>query len=277
MSKSINSVLRYPGGKRRMLVFLKDRLPLSGKIDGRYIEPFVGGGAVFFYLQPRFALLSDANPELIDIYRGIRRDPKKVWKIYTKFGNTKKDYRRIRDEVRGETVVERAARMLYLNRTCFKGMWRHNRNGNFNVGYGGQSRRWVITKDDLFVTRGLLRRAKIWCSDFEKVIDEAVDGDFLFLDPPYHPGAREHLNDHYIWQQFSFEDHQRLASALRRAERRGVLWAMTTSAHSEITALFRRNYAQDILHGTGKMPGIPAKDSGEVFISSYKSEGSKRL
>lgn len=260
-----------------MLSFLQDRLPASNKIIGCYIEPFVGGGAVFFYLQPRRALLSDANPELVNIYRGIRHDPNKVWKLYSKFGNTKKDYRHVRDEVIGETVVERASRMLYLNRTCFKGMWRHNREGDFNVGYGGQSRRWVITKDDLFMARRLLRRARIRCCDFENVIDEAVDGDFLFLDPPYRPGAREHLNDHYIWQQFSFEDHQRLASALQRAKRRGVRWVMTTSAHSDITTLFRTNYVQDILNGTGKMPGIPAKDSGEVFISSYKSEGSKRL
>lgn len=277
MSININSVLRYPGGKRRMLAFLQGRLPLPNEINGRYIEPFVGGGAVFFYLQPRVALLSDANPELIDIYRGIRRDPKNVWEIYTKFGNTKKDYHYIRDQVTGETVIERAARMLYLNRTCFKGMWRQNQRGNFNVGYGGESRRWVITKEDLFATRRLLRRAKIRCGDFEKVIDEAVNGDFLFLDPPYRPGAREHLNDHYIWQQFSFEDHQRLASALRRAKHRGVIWAMTTTAHLDIIVLFRTNYAQDILNGTGKMPGISAKDSGEVFISSYKSEGSKRL
>src|SRR5262245_54677447 len=127
MSQTINSFLRYPGGKRKMLVFLKDHLPSHNNIMGSYIEPFVGGGAVFFHIQPRKALLSDVNPDLIDIYRGIRRDHKQVWEIYCEIGCTKHDYQRVRDHVAGETVVQRAARMLYLNRTCFKGMWRHNR------------------------------------------------------------------------------------------------------------------------------------------------------
>jgi len=277
MSLQISSFLRYPGGKRRMLVFLKDHLPTSRKIRGFYIEPFVGGGAVFLHIQPAKALLSDANPDLIDIYRGIRHAPKQVWEIYCEFGCTKQDYKHVRDHVAGETIVQRAARMLYLNRTCFKGMWRHNRQGDFNVGYGGQARRWVITEEDLLFTCRLLRKAKIRCSDFEEVIDGAADGDYLFLDPPYRPGLQEHLNDHYIWQQFRYEDHQRLALALQRAKRRGAMWSMTISSHPDITGLFRGSYILNIPRGTGKLPGITTSDCGEIFVSSYKTEGSKRL
>lgn len=260
-----------------MLDFLKDHLPSPESIKGYYIEPFVGSGAVFFYLEPNRALLSDANPELIDIYRGIRYSPKRVWDAYRKFGSTKEDYRQVRDHKQAENVVDRAARMLFLNRTCFKGMWRHNREGKFNVGYGGQSRRWVISEEDLLSISKRLRKAKIYCSDFETIIKNAGKGDFLFLDPPYKPHEQEYTNSHYIWQQFRFEDHQRLAEALKQAKKRGVEWAMTTSAHPNILALFRGFYAIKIPKGTGSLPGIMTKNSGEALISSYKTEGSTRL
>lgn len=277
MENRINYFLRYPGGKRRLLDFLKDHLPSSERIRGQYIEPFVGSGAVFFFLEPKKALLSDANPELIDIYRGIRYSSRKVWNSYKKFGSTKKAYRLVRDKVKEKNITGRAARMLFLNRTCFKGMWRHNREGRFNVGYGGQSRRWVISEDDLLVVSKRLRRAKIVCSDFEEIIEYANKDDFLFLDPPYKPNELEYTNSHYVWQKFCFEDHQRLARALKRARRRGVKWAMTTSAHPKILALFRGFYAIRIPKGTGSLPGIMTNNSGEVLISSYKTKGSTKL
>jgi len=277
MENQINYFLRYPGGKRRLLVFLKDHLPSPESIKGRYIEPFVGSGAVFFYLGPQKALLSDANPQLIDIYRGIRYSPKRVWKAYKKFGSTKKDYNQVRDHKRENSVIGRAARMLFLNRTCFKGMWRHNREGKFNVGYGGQSRRWVISEEDLLSISKSLRTAKIDCGDFETIIEDAKKDDFLFLDPPYKPNEQEYTNSHYIWQQFRFEDHQRLAKALKRAKRRGVRWAMTTSGHPKILELFSGFYTVKIPKGTGSLPGIMTNNSGEVLISSYKTEGSTKL
>ncbi|GAB4400310.1 MAG: DNA adenine methylase [Anaerolineales bacterium] len=277
MKKQINYFLRYPGGKRRLLDFLINHLPSPESIEGYYIEPFVGSGAVFFYLQPQKALLSDANPELIDIYRGIRYSPKRVWEAYKKFGSTKEDYKKVRDGQRSENVIDKAARMLFLNRTCFKGMWRHNREGKFNVGYGGQSRRWVISEEDLLSISIRLRKAKIYCSDFEAVIKNANKGDFLFLDPPYKPHEQEYTNSHYVWQQFRFGDHQRLAKALRQAQKRGVKWAMTTSAHPNILALFHGFYVIKIPQGTGNLPGIMTKNSGEVLISSYKTKGSTKL
>jgi DNA adenine methylase len=232
-------ILRYPGGKRRTLAFLSAHLPQRSEIHGRYVEPFFGGGAVFFYLRPRRALISDANPELIDLYRGIRSDPGGVWERYVAFGAGKTAYVQARQLRHCELdLTTRAARLLYLNRTCFKGMWRHNRDGQFNVGYGGQSRRWVVTRQYLVSVSRLLRRAAIRCSDFEPVVDSCVSGDYVFVDPPYRPGQRELLHTHYTGWDFTFEDHRRLASALRRASERGVRWSMTTSSHPDIVALF---------------------------------------
>src|SRR3989304_9944158 len=138
--------LRYPGGKSKLLSFLINYLPQSNNIKGKYIEPFVGGGSIFLFVKPQKAIISDLNKELIDLYKGIRNYPHKVWETFESFPDGKKAYYKIRGEkFEAKPLYYRAARTLYLNRTCFKGMWRHNPNGNFMVGCGGGERRWVIT------------------------------------------------------------------------------------------------------------------------------------
>ena len=266
---TIINFLRYPGSKRRMLGFLRPHLPTAATLQGRYVEPFVGGGAVFFMLGPSQALLSDANPDLIDLYRGIKQSPQAVWDRYCDFGSGKTEYRRIRDADPPELLVDRAARMLFLNRTCFKGMWRHNRDGRFNVGYGGQDRRWVISLANVVAVGQALRKADLRCCDFEEVVADCQADDFVFADPPYRPGERELVNDHYASVQFSFEDHRRLASTLQGAERRGVMWALTTSAHPDIVGLFADKQVIEMPRGTGRRPGVTVADSGEVLITSY--------
>jgi len=270
-------LIRYPGGKRRLLVFLQYYLPKIDTVDGKYIEPFVGSGAVFFYMQPKQSILSDVNPELIDLYRAIRYSPRKVWTSYCSFGNTKSDYHQIRDQYEPKTLIERASRTLYLNRTCFKGMWRHNQDGRFNVGYGGQERRWVITEDDLIFCANALRGVVLKCQDFQPIIEQTQRGDFIFLDPPYRPGHKECSNSHYVWHQFKYTDYERLAISLKAAKSRCVQWALTISSHEDILRLFTGNYALRIPRGTGKMPGVLASDSGEVLITSYAVEGGKKL
>jgi len=270
---TITNFLRYPGSKRRMLEFLGQYLPAPNMIEGRYVEPCVGSGAVFFFMNPKNALLSDINSDLIDLYRGVRQSPALVWEKYCQFGSSKAEYRRVRSAGSVGLLVDRAARILFLNRTCFKGMWRHNRDGDFNVGYGGQGRRWVINLDTLSTVSRALRKAQFLCRDFEDVIDNCQAGDFLFVDPPYRPGEKELLNDHYGYRQFSFSDHRRLNVSLRCAKKRGVQWALTTSAHPDIVRLFCGNNITSIPRGTGHSPGILATHSGEVLITSYSIKG----
>lgn len=235
------------------------------------MEPFVGSGAVFFALNPRGAVLADINAELIDLYRGIRRHPLKVWEIFRNFPKTKEGYYRVRSTTAGKRDLPfNAARTLYLNRTCFKGMWRHNANGEFNVGYGGQDRRWVIRQEDLINVSVKLKRASLKCSDFENVIDNCVEEDFVFVDPPYRPGEREMTHAHYVHSSFDYKDHRRLSAALKRVSRKGTKWAMTTTDHPDILRLFRGARVYPLPRGTGRKPGIIADNSGEVLICNYR-------
>ena len=100
---------------------------------------------------------------------------------------------------------------LYLNRTCFKGMWRHASNGKFNVGYGGEDRRWVITHQNIIELSKLLNKIKLKISDFEIILDNVENGDFIFLDPPYKPGKKELNESHYTYSKFTFNDQIRLS------------------------------------------------------------------
>ena len=263
--------LRYPGGKRKLLMSLAQFLPERTEIKGRYIEPFVGGGSVFLYVQPEMAILSDLNKELIDLYRGIRNYPHKVWDTFKNFPSGKEAYYRIRDEkYQDRPLYHRAARTLYLNRTCFKGMWRHNPRGAFNVGYGGEERRWVITHENIVKLSKRFRKATIIHSDFELILDQCNNGDFIFLDPPYKPGEKEMPEVHYINGRFSFQDQLRLARKLKEVSRRNTVnWLMTNSSNSEICKLYSDFNIIKVPIGTGRVIGVSTNNSKEVIISNY--------
>jgi DNA adenine methylase len=263
--------LRYPGGKQRVLDFLLKHLPARETIQGKFVEPFVGGGAIFFAINPRKAILTDVNPELIDLYRGIRLKPTKVWQLFRDYPSSKRGYYRVRGLAREDLdLPNRAARTLYLNRTCFKGMWRHNSSGQFNVGYGGQDRRWTVGEHCLKEIARRLKRTLLRCSDFEPVIDASGKDDFVFVDPPYRPGEKEMPHDHYAWSFFHYKDHERLAKTLRRATKRSVRWAMTTSSHPDVLKLFRGNQIIPLPRGTGSQPGLRTNMSVEVLICNCK-------
>ena len=238
-----------------MLSSLCSFLPSSAEISGRYIDPFVGGAAVFFYVRPRRALLSDINADLIDLYMTLRHHPSETW------DQCGLDPSRL-------DAPTRAARLLYLSRTCFKGMWRHNKKGQFNVGYGGESRRWVVTRRELQDASRMLRSADLRCGDFEPILDEAKRGDFVFLAPPYRPGAKRMHNAHYVAHEFGYSDQVRLAHALERASDRGIRWTMTNSAHADILSLYQGHFVVTMDAGTGSRPGLISRAGGEAVILS---------
>lgn len=270
------SPIRYPGGKQRQLSTILTHLQPAWTQSQRFVEPFVGGGAVFFGLAPERAWLADLNLDLITLYRGIRRSPTKVWQHFVSFESTREGYYSARARDRsGLCITERAALTLYLNRTCFKGMWRVNKAGRFNVGYGGEDRRWAITLKGLREVARCLGAAKLTRGDFEPVVDACVKGDLMFVDPPYSPGELEPRHDHYVFSQFALGDHLRLANALHRATHRSVLWALTTTAHPQITGLFSGDIVIPLHFGTSRRPGITERNPGEVLICNYDVRGQK--
>ena len=212
-----------------------DLLP---KTYGRYIEPFLGGGSVFFHLQPTSALLGDTNPDVIAAYSGIKDDWKSLVRSlrYHERKHSDEHYYNVRAGTPKNTI-QRASRTLYLNRTCFNGIYRVNLRGEFNVPRGSKDA--VILGTDKFEEVSLLlKNADIRQSDFEVLINEAQSGDFIFADPPY--TVRHNLNGFvkYNEQLFSWQDQERLSAALIRARDRGAHIVSTNANHASVRDLY---------------------------------------
>lgn len=229
--------MKWPGGKRWFISRHSDVLP--GRFN-RYIEPFLGGGSVFFHLQPERAILGDTNAELIELFKVVAWRPKllerMLYEHQRKHGTC--HYYRVRGSIPAN-AVDRAARTLYLNRTCFNGMYRVNRAGQFNVPKGVKAT--VILDTDDFVTAAkLLRRADLRVGDFESLVDEAKSGDFVFADPPYIVGHNNNGFVKYNEMLFKWADQVRLANALSRARDRGVKVVATNAAHAALEKMYRQ-------------------------------------
>lgn len=227
--------LKWPGGKRWFVTQFAHLLPKKYKT---YVEPFLGSGAVFFHLEPQEALLGDANVELVTTYRAIKKNPAGVLRHLRRHHREHDaDYfYAVRDDSKRNDVT-RAARFVYLNRTCFNGIYRVNLEGKFNVPVGTKTA-VILDTDDFFATARLLRRAVIRAWDFERLIDLARISDLVFADPPY---TVRHNNNGFVKYNetlFSWPDQERLARALTRAARRGAKVVATNAAHDEVRALY---------------------------------------
>jgi DNA adenine methylase len=227
--------LKWAGGKR----WLFESGQLSPpSFPGRYIEPFLGGGAVFFEIRPKRAILSDANWRLIELYEVIRDELQEFEVLLRKHASShSKDYYYSLRSKRLRKPTTRAAQFLYLNRTCWNGLYRENLQGQFNVPIGSKET-VIFDTDDFPAWSKALRGKRLKCQDFESAIDEAAEGDFVFVDPPY--TVRHNVNGFVKYNQniFAWEDQVRLRDALRRATSRGAFFAMTNADHKSIRDLY---------------------------------------
>jgi DNA adenine methylase len=216
-SNKIVPFLKWAGGKRWLIENYPDIFP---KTFDRYIEPFLGGGAVFFYLKPKKAILSDINKDLIETYITIRDDYQSVEKelFFHQVNHCKRYYYEMRKK-RLRAKVSKAAKFIYLNRTCFNGLYRVNLKGEFNVPIGTKDS-VILPTDDFEKVSKLLNRVSLKISDFEKIISRASKGDFVFIDPPY---TVKHNNNNfrkYNERIFSWQDQIRLRDAVTDAQKR---------------------------------------------------------
>ena len=233
----VKPILKWAGGKSQLLPELLPRIP-SG--FDRYVEPFFGGGALFFAVQPDRALISDGNPELINLYQCVANDVEAVIARLKRYVNTEEAFYRVRaQDWMKLPAPEAAARMIYLNRTCFNGLYRVNRRGEFNVPYGRYKNPRICDEINLRNASEVLKRAEILCADYLTILDERTQsGDFVFLDPPYLPIGDWGDFKRYTKEQFYEEDHRRLAGAIHKLNSRNVWAVLTNSNHPLVHELY---------------------------------------
>ena len=235
-SQAVAPFLKWAGGKRWLMPIANALSELNQSV---YFEPFLGSGAMFFGFRPERAVLNDANAELIETYQALRDNPDSVLSALKKHSaaHREKDYYYKVRASRPQKAHTRAARFIYLNRTCWNGLYRVNLQGHFNVPKGTKDN--VLMEVDNFdlISKTLLN-AVLYSGDFESIIDMAGSGDLVFADPPY--TVRHQYNGFVKYNEklFSWEDQERLAGALVRAKDRGAHILCTNADHASIRELY---------------------------------------
>lgn len=223
-------ILKWAGGKSQLLDELLPMIPVK---YGQYIEPFFGGGALFFALAPARATIADSNPELINLYKSVANNVCKVIQHLKKYKNSKEEFYAVRSQDwHLLSPHEAAARTIYLNRTCFNGLYRVNKSGQFNAPFGYYKNPKIIDEHCLVNASAILKSTTIICADYKEVLDtQAREGDFIFLDPPYLPISAYSDFKRYTKEQFYEEDHLELASLVHKYHDRGCHIILTNSNH----------------------------------------------
>jgi len=244
--------LKWAGGKRWIL---KSNTELFNLKFNKYIEPFLGSGAVFFHLKPIVSVVSDINEDLINTYIALRDDWPLVYLLLEQHGKNHSidHYYSIRD-ITVDCRFAKAANFIYLNRTCWNGLYRVNRKGKFNVPIGTKTK-VILDSDDFFSISSILKNAEILNIDFEAVIDRADEGDLIFADPPY---TVKHDNNGFLKYNeklFTWADQVRLKDALLRAVGRGAKFILTNANHESINELYDFDCKKIIIERSSVLSG----------------------
>lgn len=215
-------------------------LDLFPSTYNRYLEPFLGGGSVFFALKPDNAILGDSNIRLIETYQEIRRDPRMVFKLLCNHQLKHSDeyYYLERNRQYTNSSAKRAAQFIYLNRTCWNGLYRVNQKGEFNVPRGTKQT-VVFDTDDFLAVAAALKKATLFTQDFTKTMALAERGDFVYVDPPYTVNHKFNGFLKYNEKIFSWEDQIRLRDAVVSAIKRGAFVAVSNADHESLKELYR--------------------------------------
>ncbi len=267
--------LKWAGGKRGLL---EDLLPLVPSLEkgSTYYEPFLGGGAVFFALRPKRAVLSDLNGELIETFRTVRDDPRRVIRSLAQLRYSKDSYYRIRSKL-PPTRWQRAARFIYLNKTGFNGLFRVNFAGRFNVPFGNHgSNLMVCDSKQVLTASAALEGITLLRSDFENTVARASAGDLVYFDPPY---TTAHTNNGFVEYNakvFKLEDQTRLAKVAKDLAHRNVKVAVSNADHSSIRSLYADDcFKIDRIERWSTIAGKATKRflTSEILITSREDIG----
>jgi DNA adenine methylase len=284
-------VVKWAGGKARLLDRLLARLP-EGKFS-TYAEPFVGGGAMFFRLsayKPKLfkrAILADKNAELVALYQALKKE---VTPLLTRVSAYQQEFDR-RDQAgrselfydvrerTPETNVERGARLLLLNKTCFNGLWRVNSKGQFNVPFGRYAKPRIFDPEVLLAAHRALAVAEIRNADFAEVTKDLKKGDFAYFDPPYDPVSKTASFTAYS-TPFGMAEQERLASEIARLRQRGVRAMLSNASTKEMVALYEEHdFFVSKIEAARSINSDPTKRGvvNELVVTTYpESAQSKR-
>ena len=268
-------IVKWAGGKTQLLKHYTRLFPAE---FNRYFEPFLGGGAVFFHMvakNPNLrAVLSDSNVELINCYNMVKNELPAVIRQLKKHRNDKHHFYKVRAmDVSGLTPAERAARLIFLNKTCFNGLYRVNRNGQFNVPFGRYNNPKICDEVNLRAAERALCNAKIITANFEAVSAQAKEGDFVYLDPPYQPLSTTSSFTSYTRNSFSSEDQERLAQLFQKLTDKGCYAMLSNSDTPFIRELYsgfqiETVYANRAINSKAEKRGRVA----EVAILNYSPD-----
>lgn len=263
----MSAFLRWAGSKRKLLSTLTDVIPQS---FDRYIEPFAGSACLFFELQPKKAILGDINEELTNTYYELKADAEAVIRSLSRFRPNEQEYYRIRSLDPSKLLgPRRAARFIYLNRFCFNGLYRTNKNGQFNVPYGAYRSGALPSSDTLRSSAASLKKTIIITGSFEKTLQKVKSGDFVYLDPPYCIRARRVFNE-YSHFNFGSEELKRLRFHLQRLNKMGVPFLVSYGVSNEARELAKGFHYREVLVQR-QIAGFAAKrrKNKELLITNY--------
>lgn len=273
--------LRWAGGKQRWLTANSSLLP---RFNGQYFEPFLGGGSVFFHLvrsevRPFQAWLGDQNLQLVRAYNEVRNsvdnvieDVRVMQAAYTQARDKRRFYEDVRESFNDGLPKSNTAKFIFLNSTCWNGLWRTNSSGRFNVPFGAPKTDNVMPSEtELRNVSAALQHARVRASSWESLVSSAGNGDFVFLDPPYYSDSLQKTSPKYGAEAFGYSAHKRLAEMLLTLQRRGAMFILTNSGEPEMVALYRElglNVREVMVPRAINSKADERQPAGEVIVTN---------
>ena len=274
-NKLVTPVLKWVGGKRQLITQITELLPSR---YATYYEPFIGGGAVFFHLQRKKVVINDFNSELVNVYKTIQSDVEALIEDLKKHKNESDYFYEIRALDRSDafselTNIEKASRVVYLNKTCFNGLYRVNRSGEFNTPFGRYKNPNIVNEITLRAVHEYLKTNDITIlnQDFASIFDNIKKNDFVYLDPPYDPVSKSSNFTGYNQGGFSTDDQIRLRELCDRLNKKGVKFLLSNSATDFIKEEYK-DYQINIVKATRSINSNAKKRGAvdEVLIRNYE-------
>jgi len=276
-NEKLQPILKWVGGKRQVIEYL---LPLIPKHFDSYCEPFLGGGALLFTLQPEHAIINDINEELINVYKVIKENITELIDVLIlhSIDNNEKYYYEIRDLDRNKEIynsltdVQKAARIIYLNKTCYNGLYRVNSNGEFNTPYGKYKQPNIINEAILFLMNDYFNKCNITflCKDYKDILNNIKKDTFVYMDPPYDPISNTSNFTGYTKNNFDKEEQIRLKNCCDKLNDKNIKFMLSNSSTDFILDLYSK-YKIITIEAKRNINSVPTKrgNVNELIIKNY--------